>query len=171
MQPAWPGCYAYIREGQSAGVAMNAYNHILLATDGSAGHEAIGEHARRLAQSFDARLSILRILDHLAFEFSTDPMFPVDADRIEWFTKSAQDSLRTFAEHIGIDAAQTHVRVTPGPAQREIISFAREHNVDLIVVGAHERHGLALFREDTMDKVAHNAPCDVLVVHVETRLP
>lgn len=149
---------------------MNSYNHILLATDGSSEHEAIGEHAMRLAQSFNARLSVLRILDHLAFEFSTDPMLPDDVDKIEWFTQSAQDSLNLFAEHIGIDAAQTHVRVTPGPAQREIISFAKEHNVDLIVVGAHERHGLALFREDTMDKLAHNAPCDVLVVHVETRI-
>ncbi len=149
---------------------MNAYSHILFATDGSEEHEAIGEHVRRLAQSFDARLSVLRVLDHLAFDFSTDPMLPDDVDKIEWFTKSAQDSLRTFAEHIGIDAAQTHTRVTPGPAQREIIGFAREHNVDLIVVGARERHGLAMFREDTMDKVAHNAPCDVLVVHVESRV-
>ncbi len=149
---------------------MCAYKHILLATDGSAEHEAIGEHARHLAQSFDARLSVLRVLDHLAFEFSADPMLPGDVDKIEWFTQSAQDALQTFAGHIGIDAAQTHVRVSPGPAQREIIDFAREHNVDLIVVGAHERHGLALFREDTMDKVAHNAPCDVLVVHVETRV-
>ena len=149
---------------------MNAYSHILLATDGSSEHEAIGEHAKRLAQAFDARLSVLRVLDHLAFEFSADPMLPDDMDKIEWFTQSARDSLSLFAEHIGIDPAQTHVRVTPGPAQREIISFAREHNVDLIVVGAHERHGLALFREDTMDKLAHNAPCDVLVVHVQTRI-
>jgi universal stress protein A len=149
---------------------MSAYSHILLATDGSAEHEAIGEHVRRLAHSFDARLSVLRVLDHLAFDFSIDPMLPDDVDKIEWFKESARDSLRIFAEHIGIDAAQTHVRVTPGPAQREIIGFAREHNVDLIVVGARERHGLAMFREDTMDKVAHNASCDVLVVHIESRV-
>jgi universal stress protein A len=150
---------------------MNLYNHILLATDGSAEHEVIGEHARRLARSFDARMSVLRVLDHLAFEFSTDPMFPDDADKIEWFTEKAHESLRLFAKHTGIEVEQTHVRVTPGPAQRAIITFAREHNIDLIVVGAHERHGLALLREDTMDKVAHNAPCDVLVVHTETRIP
>lgn len=150
---------------------MSAYSHILLATDGSEEHEAIGEHARHLAHSFDARLSVLRVLDHLALDFSYDPMLPDEVDKIQWLTESAQDSLRKFALHIGIDAAQTHVRVSPGPAQREIISFAREHNVDLIVVGARERHGLAMFREDTMDKLAHNAPCDVLVVHVETRIP
>lgn len=150
---------------------MTTYTHILLATDGSLEHEAIGEHAKRLASSFGARLSVLRVLDHLAFEFSTDPMFPDDVDKIGWFKESAEKAMHAFAENIGIDAAQTHVSVSPGPAQREIISFAREHNVDLIMVGARERHGLALFREDTMDKVAHNAPCDVLVVHVETRIP
>jgi universal stress protein A len=38
--------------------------------------------------------------------------------------------------------------------------------VDLLVVGARERHGLALFQGRTADMLIHNAPCDVLVVHI-----
>ena len=50
--------------------------------------------------------------------------------------------------------------------EAEIIRFAQEHGVDLLIVGARERHGVSLFRGATTDTVVHNAPCDVLVVHV-----
>ena len=38
---------------------------------------------------------------------------------------------------------------------------------DLIVVGSHGRHGLALLLGSTANDVLHGAPCDVLAVHLK----
>ena len=45
--------------------------------------------------------------------------------------------------------------------------FAREHAVDLIVVGSHGRHGLALIFGSTANGVLHGACCDVLAVRIK----
>jgi len=42
--------------------------------------------------------------------------------------------------------------------QSEILHHAREHNCDLIVLGARERHGLSILIHRTEDSVLHGAP-------------
>jgi universal stress protein A len=46
------------------------------------------------------------------------------------------------------------------------VRIAREHTVDLIVLGSRERHGLSILVNFTEDTVLHAAPCDVLAVRV-----
>ncbi len=45
--------------------------------------------------------------------------------------------------------------------------FAKQDNIDLIVVGSHGRHGLALLLGSTANGVLHGANCDVLAVRVK----
>ncbi len=45
--------------------------------------------------------------------------------------------------------------------------MAKEHDCDLIVVGSHGRHGLALLLGSTANDVLHGAPCDVLAVSLK----
>ena len=54
-----------------------------------------------------------------------------------------------------------------GQPRQEIHSFAKEHHCDLIVVGSHGRHGLALLLGSTANDVLHGAPCDVLAVSLK----
>jgi len=49
----------------------------------------------------------------------------------------------------------------------EIIKIAEENNVDLIIVGSHGRHGLALLLGSTANGVLHHAKCDVLAVRIK----
>ena len=44
--------------------------------------------------------------------------------------------------------------------------MAEELGTDLIVVGSHGRHGLALLMGSTANGVLHGANCDVLAVRV-----
>jgi universal stress protein A len=48
----------------------------------------------------------------------------------------------------------------------QIVRVARERQVDLIVLGSRERHGLSILVNLTEDTVLHAAPCDVLAVRV-----
>jgi universal stress protein A len=44
--------------------------------------------------------------------------------------------------------------------------MARQQGVDLIVIGGHGRHGLALLLDSTANAVLHGAPGDVLAVRI-----
>ena len=53
-----------------------------------------------------------------------------------------------------------------GRPETEIHNTADEIGADLIVVGSHGRHGLALIFGSTANGVLHGAACDVLAVRV-----
>jgi universal stress protein A len=53
-----------------------------------------------------------------------------------------------------------------GSPKEEICALAVQEEVDLIVVGSHGRHGLALLLGSTANDVLHHAPCDVLAVRL-----
>jgi universal stress protein A len=56
--------------------------------------------------------------------------------------------------------------VETGGIKAEIIRTAQRLNVDLIVLGSRERHGLAILLNFTEDTILHAAPCDVLAVRL-----
>ncbi len=62
------------------------------------------------------------------------------------------------------DCVRTLVRMLR--TKEGILGAAREHGADLIVVGSHGRHGLALLLGSTANAVLHGAPCDVLAVRI-----
>jgi universal stress protein A len=77
----------------------------------------------------------------------------------------ARRRLERLAADIGLPSGRTQVIV--GNTQIEILRSARERNVDLVVLGSRERHGLSLLVDFTEDAVLHKAPCDVLAVRVK----
>ena len=132
---------------------MKRYQHILFATDGTAENEAVGEEVKDLSRVFDARISLLRVLDHLPFDEPVDLGPPENEDQLEWLKRQALESLCEFAQRFDIPVTAVNVDVTYTSPEQEIIRFAGEHDVDLIIVGAHERHGLSLLRGATTDTV------------------
>ncbi|MDN5937003.1 MAG: universal stress protein, partial [Nitrosospira sp.] len=54
-----------------------------------------------------------------------------------------------------------------GVPEREIVRIAEEERVDLIVVGSHGRHGLALLLGSTANSVLHHAKCDVMAIRLQ----
>jgi universal stress protein A len=56
--------------------------------------------------------------------------------------------------------------LTYGQPRQEIHGLAKEQHCDLIVVGSHGRHGLALLLGSTANDILHGASCDVLAVRL-----
>jgi hypothetical protein len=57
------------------------------------------------------------------------------------------------------------VRAPAGDAANEIARYAREHGVDLIVIGTHGRTGMSrALLGSVAERVIRTAPCPVLVV-------
>ena len=82
----------------------------------------------------------------------------------EQIQDTAKTHLTEFAEALGIKEENRHLIF--GRPETEIHTLANEISADLIVVGSHGRHGLALLLGSTANGVLHGAPCDVLAVRV-----
>jgi len=146
---------------------MEAYHHILLATDLSEHSEAVAQRAADTAERHGARLSLAHIVEQLPVDYVAEGV-PIEVpDVTKTLEKEAGEELETLAKNLGLEFAACWVQV--GSARVDIPQLARDHGVDLIVVGARERHGLSLLLPNTTSGVLHNAPCDVLAVHVDVR--
>lgn len=145
---------------------MDNYQHILLAVDFSDQCEAIVSRARELADKYQARLSMVHVVDNLPItDAAYGPVIPFDADLTEQLMEAAKERLGKLAEQY--DVAEEDRWLELGSPKLEIIRVAEENAVDLIVVGSHGRHGLALLLGSTANGVLHHAGCDVLAVRLK----
>jgi nucleotide-binding universal stress UspA family protein len=143
---------------------MIGLNRILVATDFSTcSHEAL-EYASELARRFAAELHLLHVADdpHNVFPHAGGTIPVEELARAEAETDAA---LRRSAEVLEREGRQVQRSVVRGVPFVEIIRYAREHDIDLIVVGTHGRTGLQqALMGSVAERVVRKAPCPVLVV-------
>jgi len=145
---------------------MNNYQHILLAADFSEHGQVVSEKAQQLAQQHQARLSVIHIIDNLPItDVTYGPIIPFDMDLNALLLESAKKRLEELGQALNIPAESQYLEM--GRAALEIVATAEDQQVDLIVMGSHGRHGLALLLGSTANGVLHHAPCDVLAVRLK----
>ncbi|MET4694295.1 universal stress protein [Endozoicomonas lisbonensis] len=142
---------------------MSLYKHILVAIDLSDEADDVLEKARFLAETNSARLTLVHVVEPLSVAYGSD--IPLDLTTLQdEITQQARDRISSLAESIHLDKGEQHV--VYGRPEREVHRIAEESDVDLIVVGSHGRHGLALILGSTSTSILHGACCDVLAVRV-----
>jgi len=149
---------------------MNAYQHILWATDFSEEALQVGARAKEIAGFYGARLSLIHVIEQISLSNTSYELIPVMPTPLlpeETLQEIARESLARLAEQLDIKEAQQGVVVAVS-TKEGILSTALEQKVDLIVVGSHGRHGLALLLGSTANAVLHGAPCDVLAVRIHS---
>ncbi|QSA98598.1 universal stress protein [Methylococcus sp. EFPC2] len=144
---------------------MENYRHILLALDFSEHHPKVAERALDLAHKHEAKLSLIHVVENLPIgDTSYGPIVPFDLDLTEQMVESARQRLNQLA--VSLQLPKENVYVEIGSPKAEIVRVAEENGVDLIVVGSHGRHGIALLLGSTAGSVIHHAKCDVLAVRL-----
>jgi len=78
--------------------------------------------------------------------------------------KQARSHIDELCEPLNIEDSHRHLVV--GRPETEIHHIAEEIGADLVIVGSHGRHGLALLLGSTANGVLHGAKCDVLAVRI-----
>lgn len=147
---------------------MSDYKHVLVALDLSAESTYVGEHAVDLARRFGAKVSLIHVVEQVGLSGVNElapPVLPESPD--EDAVRHARASLDRLAEHLNLADAQKWVMAS-SKTRDEIVRIAQEQHVDLIVVGSHGRHGLALLFGSTANAILHNTPCDVLAVRLKS---
>ena len=143
------------------------YHHILVAVDLTEECDPVIHRARELSVSNGAKLSLVHIVEPMAMAFGGD--VPMDLSQLQQqqFDRSKQRLENLKSKYP--DLKDADCQLTFGQPRQEIHHFAKAEQCDLIVVGSHGRHGLALLLGSTANDVLHGAPCDVLAVHLTKR--
>ncbi len=147
-------------------------NRILLATDFSDCAAKAKRMAQDLSVRFGAELHILHVIHDLAVEvpeFGMGLSFPSFVENIGGKRKELQkNATKLLEKEINGDRDEelNVVLATKfGAPFVEVIRYAREHDVDLIVVGSHGRTGLNhVLLGSVAEKIVRKAPCPVLTV-------
>lgn len=142
---------------------MSDYRRILLAVDLTEESNAVANRARRLCQAFDAELHVVHVIEPLSLAYGGD--IPMDLSTVQdQIHEQAKSHLAEFAATLSVPAERQHLIF--GRPESEIQRTADSIGADVIVVGSHGRHGLALLLGSTANGVLHGARCDVLAVRV-----
>jgi universal stress protein A len=142
---------------------MGEYNRILVAVDISDEAVEIAEKASRIAAQNGAELHIVHAIEPLSFAYGGD--IPIDFSSIqEEIQQQAETQLHALCNKLTVPLERLHVVF--GRPESEIHALAAKLPCDLIIVGSHGRHGLALLLGSTANGVLHGAKCDVLAVKV-----
>lgn len=138
---------------------MHNYQYILTAVDLSASSKQVAQRAAEVARRYGSKLGLVHVLEHPPLVLEVQGLLGA-------LKQDAHDSLVKLGVELGFNSASIWVAV--GSPKREITHIAQDQDVDLIVIGSHGRHGIALLAGSTANGVLHLAPCDVLTVRIKT---
>jgi universal stress protein A len=120
--------------------------------------------ACELRSHYDAQLFLIHVVEPIVLggDYELVPVMPAEIE--ETLLQRARTFLNTLADEAG--AINVPQSVGIGSVKHEILRFAGEHECDLIVIGAHGRHGVATLLGSTANAVLHGTQCDVLCVRL-----
>ncbi|MCF6185975.1 MAG: universal stress protein [Desulfobulbaceae bacterium] len=143
------------------------YSHILLATDFSPHAELAARRALEMVDKYGAKLSIVHVLDNMIlYDGFIEPVVIDQVSLYQELETSSRQLLDKLVDRMGVqDRAEVHL--LGGSPRDELLRFAGEKEVDLIVLGSHGRRGLDRLLGSVAAGITNRADCDVLAVHLK----
>jgi len=140
--------------------------HVLHPTDFSEGSKAAFEYAKTLAKQNGAKMTLLYVVD----QSSVSHGWYVPHISLEELYKDMEASAKKQLEHCCYEELRDfkdvgHV-VLKGAPDEEIVKYAHDKNVDLIVMGTFSKSGMDFVFGSTTEKVLRKAECPVLCVKI-----
>lgn len=143
---------------------MNPYKKILLATDFSRHAEQTAARAKEMAGLYGASLYVLHVVEEvILYNEDVDMMLGDPFQLDNTLFEVAQNRMQKFAEKVGF-SDDVILETQWGHPKSNIIAYAEENNIDLIVIGSHGHHGIERLLGSVSSGVSHHAPCDILLV-------
>lgn len=144
---------------------MTHYRTILAAIDLNPDTDKLTiERAQQIASDNQATLYVVHAIETLN-AYGAAYAYPALSDVEAEISQEHEKELHAEAKSLKIPEDKLILKL--GAANNVIVSQAKELKADLIIVGAHSRHGIGLLLGSTTDSVLHNAPCDVLAIHLD----
>jgi nucleotide-binding universal stress UspA family protein len=137
------------------------YKHILLAADGSKNSIRAAKEAVRLAGAMpDSLIEVVYVVDFN--KAKNEVLHANSVESLELERRAKLVSIEKLIKEANIKVKITILKGTPGP---EIVRYANEKSVDLVVIGS---RGLNGFQEMVLGSVSHKVmkrvTCPALIV-------
>jgi nucleotide-binding universal stress UspA family protein len=141
------------------------YERILVPTDGSPETERAVEHAVDLAAAHDATLLGVYVVNTASY--TTMPMETGWEGVGELLREDGETALERVEELARSAGVRTETHLLDGSPSREIVRFAEDAGVDLVVMGTHGRGGIdRLLLGSVAERVVRSSSAPVLTVRV-----
>jgi nucleotide-binding universal stress UspA family protein len=144
---------------------------LLVPTDFSEDSEQAARYAVELAKRFQAEIHCVHVVDIPADLLSTSDYYMTGPSKqfIDQIREESKKNLEAFAEK-NLEGVGVRTAFLEGSPFVEIIRYAHNQEIDLVVIATHGRTGLrhVLFGS-VAEKVVRKAPCPVLVVKRKER--
>ena len=143
---------------------MIALKKILVPTDFSECSDAAVRYARALADAFGASLHLLHVVqDPYTQPWAAEAFAaPLGEMLAEWQQQAAARLTAVLTEK---EKGHAVVATVVGSPFQEIVRYAADQRVDLIVIGTHGRGAIGhMLLGSVAEKVVRKAPCPVLTV-------
>jgi len=151
---------------------MITLNNILVATDFGEASEAALRYGRELAKRFDATLHVLTVAENVAIATLGAETFAAIAPelqhQIEATARQALDEAIIDSDNSG--PVTRPIVVTSSSPATAIVDYARDHDINLVVMGTNGRGVVEHFLMGSVaERVVRLAPCPVLTVRARER--
>lgn len=143
---------------------MANYKRVLVAVDLTRESDQVLKRAVDIAARNGAALHLIHVIEIVSFAYGGD--VPMDLTSLQQqIDKHANERIQSKASALSYQVEEAIVAT--GNTEEEIHRHAAKIGADLIVIGSHARHGLALLLGSTSNGVLHGAKCDILAVHLQ----
>ncbi len=144
---------------------MLGIKKILLASDLGENSARATEYARLFSSQFNAELHVLHVLED---KLSNTPIFGGGLALNSYVHESsaiAEGKIHSLFEPAWLLGRQLIVATADGEPGAQVLNYAKEHSIDLIVLGTHGRSGLSsVLIGSVAEHVSRNSKCPVVVV-------
>jgi universal stress protein A len=147
--------------------AMIQLKHILHPTDFSDNSSKALKYACSLAIQFNADLHLIHVVRDQGWIIPSIEM-SLPADYYEKQKQYANEELAVLPEKVLNHTGSVIRNVCEGHTFVEIVRYAKENAIDMIVMGTHGYSGIEhLVLGSVAENVVRRSPCPVLTVHPE----
>jgi len=142
---------------------MRTVMKILVPIDFTAPSDVALMYGRHLAKVFGADLHVLHVMENQFLRVTFKSASAVETGMVRRVAEQLTDDDRASLH------AVTVVRMSNAPAD-EILQYAKEENIDLVVLATHGGSNVAhLIMGSVAEQVIRTAPCAVLTIHQPER--
>jgi nucleotide-binding universal stress UspA family protein len=140
---------------------------ILFPTDFSEGSSNALDYAIDMAKRYGAKLYLVHVLYDIGKAAGWYVPHPSMDEMYKDIEKSAEKELGRFGLEESRSLKGVERTVLKGVPHTEIVKFAKENKVDLIIMGTHGRKGMGrVLFGSTASQVVRYAPCPVFAVRL-----
>jgi len=139
------------------------YDEILFPTDGSEGADAALTHAMELADTYDATVHVLSVVDSSYLGSSA-----AEATTFEALREAGEQAAAETIDRIEDRDIEAVPAIEEGQPYATILDYAEDADIDVIVMGTHGRRGLDRFLLGSVtEKVVRASEVPVVTVRLD----